>query len=100
NRFVNEAISQGQPEKSSLVRRYVAKPWQLFPCIALLFSRASEAISDLLFSGSQIAHQPQSTDAPSGVSTKVHDQASRIFKMGDCRIKHFGKVNADGSWKH
>src|SRR5208283_3961622 len=100
NRFVNEAISQGQPEKSSLVRRNVAKPWQLLPCIALLFARTSEAVSDLLFSGSQIAHQPQPTDAPSSVSTKVHDQASRIFEMSDSCVKHFGKINTNRSRKH
>src|SRR5208283_2426785 len=100
NRFVNEAISQCQPKKSGLVGRYVAKPWRLLSCIALLFARTSEAVSDLLFSGSQITHQPQPTDAPSGVSTKVYDQASRIFEMSDSCVKHFGKINTNRSRKH
>ena len=60
------------------------------PCVSLFFARAGKAVTDFCLSGCQITHQPQSADAPSGVATKVHDQASRIFEMSDGSVEHMG----------
>ena len=95
-----KAYRAASQKRVAFARRNSSKTGQFFSPIAALPALSSQAVADLQFARSQIAHQPQSADSSTCIAAQIHNEPAATVESCNSPIDVFGDIDSDCAGKH